>query len=92
MQCSFFEPGRPVIFTCSTDEHVDATMKGPLEKGELFAVLKYMKVGQVFTRPCAPPSKNDVLHLVPSPSPEPCVMARRVSKPNICMHLMLYCL
>ena len=29
-------------------------MKGPLEKGELFAVLEHMKGGQVVTHPCAP--------------------------------------
>ena len=47
MQSSLFEPGCPAIFTCSTGEHVDATMKGPSEKAELFAVLEYMKGGQV---------------------------------------------
>ena len=35
MQSSLFEPGRPVIFTRSTGERVDATMKGPLEREEL---------------------------------------------------------
>ena len=44
-------------------------MKGPSEKGELFAVLEYMKGGQVVTHPCAPPSKNRVLHPVPVPFP-----------------------
>ena len=29
-------------------------MKGPSEKGELFAVLEYMKGGQAVTHPCAP--------------------------------------
>ena len=47
MQSSLFEPGRPVIFTHSTGECVDATMKGPSEKGDQFAVLEYMKGGQV---------------------------------------------
>ena len=41
----FLEPGCPVIFTRSTGERVDATMKGPSEKGKLFAVLEYMKGG-----------------------------------------------
>ena len=34
-------------------ERVDATMKGPSEKGELFAVLEYMKGGQIVTNPRA---------------------------------------
>ena len=55
MHFSLFEPGYPVIFTRSTGESVDAIMKGPLEKGALFVVLEYMKGGQVFTHPCAPP-------------------------------------
>ena len=41
-------------------------MKGPLEKGELFAVLEYMKGGQVVTHTCAPPFKKS------SPSSGPC--------------------
>ena len=49
MQASLFEPGRPVIFTHSTGERVDATMKGPSEKGGQFAVLEYMKGGQTVT-------------------------------------------
>ena len=69
MQSSLFEPGRPVIFTRSAGERVDATMKGPSEKGDQFAVLEYMKAGQVVTHPCAPPSKNPVLHSVPVPFP-----------------------
>ena len=32
-------------------------MKGPSEKGELFAVLGYVKGGQVVTHPCAPLQK-----------------------------------
>ena len=40
-------------------------MKGPSEKGELFAVLEYMKGGLVVTHPCAPPSKNRVLYAIP---------------------------
>ena len=40
-------------------------MKGPWEKGDLFAVLEYMKGGQVVTHPCAPLFKNRVLHPIP---------------------------
>ena len=46
-------------------------MKGPLEKGDLFAVLEYMKGGQVVTHPCAPFSKIEFSIRSPSPSPEP---------------------
>ena len=46
-------------------------MKGPLEKGDLFAVLEYMKGGQVVTHPCAPISKIEFSIRSPSPSPEP---------------------
>ena len=70
MQASLFEPGHPVIFTRSTGERVGATKKGAAEKRELFAVLEYMKGGQVVTHPCAPPSKNRVLHVVPVPFPQ----------------------
>ena len=45
-------------------------MKGPLEKGELFAVLEYVKGEQVVTHPCAPPSKNQLLYPVPVPFPQ----------------------
>ena len=41
---SFFAFDHPTILTHSIDEHVDATMKGPLEKETLFAVLKYIKL------------------------------------------------
>ena len=51
MQSSLFRPGRPVIFTRSTGECVGATMKGLSQKGDLFAVLEYMKGGQVVTHP-----------------------------------------
>ena len=71
MQSSLFQPGRPVIFTRSTSERVDATMKGPSEKGDLFAVLEYMKGGQVVTHPCAPLTKIEFFIRSPSPSPEP---------------------
>ena len=71
IQSSLFQPGRPVIFTRSTGERVDATMKGPSEKGDLFAVLEYMKGGQVVTHPCAPLSKIEFFIRSPSPSPEP---------------------
>ena len=59
-----------MIFTRSTGEHVDATMKGPSEKGDLFAVLEYMKGGQVVTHPCAPLSKIEFFIRSPSPSLE----------------------
>ena len=71
MQSSLFEPGRPVIFTRSTGERVDATMKGPSEKGDQFAVLEYMKARQVVTHPCAPLQKIEFFIRSPSPSPEP---------------------
>ena len=35
-------------------------MKGPLESGDQFAVLEYMKGGQMVTHPCAPHPKNRV--------------------------------
>ena len=68
------------MFTCSTGERVDATIKGPSEKGDLFAVLEYMKGGQVVTHPCAPLSK--ILHpiTVPISGAEgaliPCILSR----------------
>ena len=44
------------LFNLGAQSHVpavmDATIKGPLEKGELFAVMEYMKGGQVVTHPC----------------------------------------
>ena len=46
-------------------------MKGPSEKGDLFAVLEYMKGGQVVTHPCAFFSKIEFFIRSPSPSPEP---------------------
>ena len=71
MQSYLFQPGRPVIFTFSTGERVDAAMKGPSEKGELFAVLEFMKGGQVVTHRCVPLQKFDFFIGSPSPSPEP---------------------
>ena len=59
MQSSLFEPGRPVIFTCSTGECVDATMKGPSEKGDQFAVLE--ETVEMHTNECTqliPPLKK----------------------------------
>ena len=44
-------------------------MKGPSEKGDQFAVLEYMKAGQVVTHPCAPLQKIEFF--IQSPSPEP---------------------
>ena len=70
MQSSLFEPGRPVIFTRSTGERVDATMKGPPETGDQFAVLEYMKAGLLVTHPCAPLQKIEFFIRSPSPSPE----------------------
>ena len=80
MQSSLFHPGRPVILTRSTGERVDATMKGSSEKGDLFAVLEYMKGGQVVTDPCAP--LFQVLHPITVPIPRagseliPCILSR----------------
>ena len=45
MQSSLIQPGRLVVFTLSTGEHVDGTMKGPSEKGVLFVVVEYMNTG-----------------------------------------------
>ena len=42
-------------------------MKGPSEKGDLFAVLEYMKGGQVVTHPRAPLSKIEFFIRSPSP-------------------------
>ena len=77
MQSSLFESGHPVIFTHSTGERVDATMKGPSEKGELFAVLEYMKAGQVVTHPCAPLQNIKFFIRSPSPCPEPSTLPQR---------------
>ena len=95
MQSSLIEPGRPVIFTCSTRERVDATMKGPLEKGDQFAVLEYMKGGQMVTHPCAPLPRIEFRHLQVASMCNCsawCMIARRVSKPNICRFRILHCL
>ena len=45
-------------------------MKGPSEKGDQFAVLEYMKAGQVVTHPCAPLQKIEFFIRSPSPSPD----------------------
>ena len=71
VQSSLFQPERPLIFTHSTSERADATMKGPLEKGELFTVLEYMKGGQVVTHPCAPLQRTESFIRRPSPSRKP---------------------
>ena len=41
-------------------------MKGPSEKGDSFAVLEYMKGGQVVTHPCAPLQKMEFFIRSPS--------------------------
>ena len=46
-------------------------MKGPSEKGDQFAVLEYMKAGQVVTHPCSPLQKIEFFIRSSSPSPEP---------------------
>ena len=46
-------------------------MKGPLEKGELFAVLEYMKGGPVVTHPCAPVQNIQLFIRSSSPSTKP---------------------
>ena len=63
MQSSLFELGRPVIFTCSTGDCVDATVKGPSGKGDQFAVLECRKGGQMVTHPCAPLPRIEFRHL-----------------------------
>ena len=45
-------------------------MKGPSEKGDQFAVLEYMKGGQMVTHPCAPLQRIEFFIRSPSPSPE----------------------
>ena len=70
MQSSLFEPGCPFIFTRSTGERVDATIKGPSEQGERFAVFEYMKGGQVATHSCAPLQIIEFFIQFPCPSPE----------------------
>ena len=59
------------LFTRSTGECVDATMKGPSEKGELFALLEYMKCGQLVTYSCAPLQNIEFFIRPPSCSPKP---------------------
>ena len=85
MQSSLFEPGRPVIFTRSTGERVDATMKGPSEKGDQFAVLEYMKAGQVVTHPCAPLQKIEFFIR----SPSPCFIACENMGVNLNFHVSI---
>ena len=95
MQSSLFEPGRLVIFTCSTGDRVDATMKGPSEKGDQFAVSEYMKGGQMVTHPCAPLPRIEFRHLQVVSMCNCstwCMIVRRVSKPNICRLRILHCL
>ena len=95
MQSSLFELGRPVIFTCSTGDRVDATMKGPSKKGDQSAVLEYMKGGQMVTHPCAPLPRIEFRHLQVVSMCNCsawCMIARRVSKPNICRLRILHCL
>ena len=95
MQSSLFEPRRPVIFTCSTGERVDDTMKGPSEKRDQFAVLEYMKGGQMVTHPCAPVPRIEFRHLQVVSMCNCsawCMIARRFSKPNICRLRILHCL
>ena len=87
LQSSLFEPGLPVIFTCSTGDRVDGTMKGPLEKRDQFAVLEYMKGGQMVTHPCAPLPRIEFRHLLVVSMCNCsawCMIARTASKPNIC--------
>ena len=57
-------------------------MKGPSEKGELFAVLEYMKGGQVVTHPCAPsppPFKESSSSSNPRPLPPSQAQCRRLA-------------
>ena len=78
-------------------------MKGPSEKGDQFAVLEYMKSGQVVTHPCAPLSKIEFFIRSPSPSPEPDTppipptVAEVPHEPEVsprpscvCMHLVMW--
>ena len=70
-------------------------MKGPSEKGDQFAVLEYMKGGQMVTHPCAPLPRIEFTHLQVVSMCNCsawCTIARRVSKPNICRLRILHCL
>ena len=65
-------------------------MKGPSEKGHQFAVLEYMKGGQM-AHPCAPcPSSSSGPRLPPPSRTHHRYL--RVSKPNICRLQILHCL
>ena len=91
---SLFECRRPLFFTCSISDCVDATMKGPSEKGDQFALLEYMKGGQMATHPCAPLPRIQVRHpqgVSMCNCSARCMIARRVSKPNICRLRILHC-
>ena len=95
MQSSLFEPRRPVIFTCSTGDRVDGTIKGPSEKRDQFAVLEYMKGGQMVTHPCAPLPRIEFRHLQVVSMCNCsawCMIARRVAKPNIGRLRIFHCL
>ena len=61
-------------------------MKGPSEKRDQFAVSEYMKGGQMVTPPCAPLPSIGFRHLQVVSMCNCstwCMIARRVSKPNI---------
>ena len=95
MQSSLFEPWCPVIFTCSVGDPVDGTMKGPSEKRDQFALLECMKGGQMVTHPCAPLPRIQFRHLQVVSMCNCsawCMIARRVSRPNICRPRILHCL
>ena len=62
-------------------------MKGPSEKGGPICGVEYMKGGQMVTPPCAPLPTIEFkyLQLVSTCNCFAwCMIARRVSKPNIC--------
>ena len=95
LHASRIETNQLGIFTCSTGDRVDATMKGPSEKGDQFAVLEYMKGGKMVTHPCAPLPRIEFRHLQVvrmCNCSAWCMIARRVSKPNICRLRILHCL
>ena len=94
MQSSSFEPGRPVIFTCSTGGLVDATMKGPSGKGSNLRCRSTRRVGR-WSHPCAPLPRIEFRHpqvVSMCNCSAWCMIPRRVSKLNICRLRILHCL
>ena len=95
MQSSILELWCPIIFTCSTGDLVDATIKGRSEKGDQFAVLEDIKGAQMVSHTCAVLPRFEFLHLLVvrmCNCSAFCMIARRVCKLNICRLPILHCL